>query len=253
MNDQLSPSPSPSPGPASASGAGAGAVPVWGVIAAAVVALVVGIIGGQALFGNESAASEPEAAPPSTTGELEPSADTAAPTATVPTTTSAPTTTTEPPRVAEPGDWDDPLPLNTPASSPELQIVINSVDFGSHDMAMAGHPDHAQRVPADHRVILVDVTVTNTGDESYQGSAMADIHALGSSRRLHSDCRLIWFEGQINADMIGPGESMSGKHAVCVPEAEIEDRSLSIAITIWFDDILTFRAIDWAAVEASAA
>lgn len=222
----------PPPGSPAQPSTGARRWRTWQLAVASLVALIIGVGIGAAINneGNESSGQ---------TGTPEPrdrardgSDEDAAPRTTLPRTT----TTTAP--SADEGSRENPYPLGTPLSSDDgWELTVNGVNFDAAG-EIAAENQFNDPAPPGFRYALINVTYTNSGDEPDDPSFAVSIEMVGSQNRLwgvsNASCTAVIPEPVSRAGELFSGGSFTGNSCLVVPEEEVADGSLLVAVSGFF-------------------
>lgn len=192
-------------------------VPLVVLGAAAVVALVVGLVIGNATATTTEASPQATGNNFFTTSTTTPSADTS------PTTTSSTTTTTtEPEPEPQPGSREDPLAVGTPFELNGARVTVTSVDLDADSWLVDVHERNQPAEPG-MRHVVIHRTVENIGHSGFTAWTNPSLTAVGSEY-FSTLCTGVYQlpDAIIYEPMIFPGGTAQGNVCELVPEAEIE-------------------------------
>jgi hypothetical protein len=196
-----------------------------------------------------ASAAGPEASTEDVDDEGQVTSTTGAPTTTRPprttttrptrTTTTRPTTTTT--RPPDEGTRENPFAMGTPLiTNRGLEVTVNGVDPEAAG-AIAAANRFNDPAPDGMRFVMVNLAVTNSGDEPITPWLAVRVNAIGSRNQVHERCRGVLPDSLNDAPQLYPGGSASGNVCVVVPEEELMDGSLLIMVGPSFGDPVFIR------------
>ncbi|QTX05616.1 DUF2510 domain-containing protein [Agromyces archimandritae] len=116
---------------------------------------------------------------------------------------------------AQAGTRDNPVPLGATISGDDYDVVVNGVDRSRSDEIVAENTFNEE--PAEgSRYVLVNLTVTYTGDESGSTSSVRVRYATGAGNVIDEEI-FMTFGGELEPQDLLPGGGATGDMAFLVP------------------------------------